>query len=260
MEQILQNFWNLSSGDACQMLSCSSQGLSVSEATARLQKYGPNTLKTDRHSSLFILFLSQFKSPITLLLIAAVLLSMGLGDFTDAVIILIIILISSFLGFWQEKGAARATEELLKMVQIRCRIIRDGLSKELPLETVVPGDVTVLSAGDIVPGDCLLLDSNELFIDEAAFTGETFPVEKNTGILPADTILAKRRNTLFMGSNVISGRAQALVIRTGKYTEFGKISDRLRIKPSETDFEKGIRRFGYRISISYSDLCWYSGC
>jgi Mg2+-importing ATPase len=172
---------------------------------------------------------------------------MGLGDFTDASIILIIIFISSFLGFWQEKGAAHATEELLKMVQIRCRIIRNGQPQELPMDQVVPGDVTVLSAGDMVPGDCLLLDSKELFIDEAAFTGETFPVEKNTGTLPAETPLSKRSNTLFMGSHVVSGKAHALIIRTGKLTEFGKISDRLRIRPTETDFERGIRRFGYML-------------
>ncbi len=138
-------------------------------------------------------------------------------------------------------------EELLKMVQIRCRIVREGVEKELPVETVVPGDIVVLSAGDVIPGDGLILDSRELFIDEAAFTGETFPVEKNAGILPADTPLSKRSNTLFMGSHVISGKARTLVIRTGKRTEFGKISDRLRLKPPETDFEKGIRHFGYML-------------
>jgi P-type Mg2+ transporter len=244
LERLLENFWSLSSGDACEKLSCSEQGLSNSEAAVRLQKYGRNTLKSNSHASLFMLFLGQFKSPITLLLIAAVLLSMGLGDFTDAVIILVIILFSSFLGFWQEKGAAHATEELLKMVQIKCNIVRDGLSQELPLEQVVPGDLAILSAGNVVPGDCLLLDSNELFIDEAAFTGETFPVEKNIGILPADTVLSKRTNTLFMGSHVISGKARALIIRTGKFTEFGKISERLRLRPPETDFERGIRHFG----------------
>jgi len=172
---------------------------------------------------------------------------MGLGDLTDAVIILIIILISSFLGFWQEKGAAYAVEELLKMVQIRCRLVRDGVENEWPMETVVPGDVVILSAGDVIPGDSLLLDSRELFIDEAAFTGETFPVEKNAGTVAADTPLSGRSNTLFMGSHVISGKARALVVRTGKHTEFGKISERLRQRSPETDFEKGIRHFGYML-------------
>ncbi len=240
-------FWDLDSQEALRLLSCSESGLSADRAADRLKTYGANTLKGASHSGVILLFLSQFKSPITLLLIAAALLSMGLGDLTDAVIILIIILISSFLGFWQEKGAAHAVEELLKMVQIRCRLVRGGVEKEWPMETVVPGDVVVLSAGDVIPGDSLLLDSRELFIDEAAFTGETFPVEKNVGIVPADTPLSGRSNTLFMGSHVISGKARALVVRTGKQTEFGKISDRLRLRSPETDFEKGIRRFGYML-------------
>jgi P-type Mg2+ transporter len=247
MEQSIDSFWNLSPAEAGKLLTCSINGLSNEEAEARLQQYGLNAMKTNTHLSLYMLFLSQFKSPITILLIAAVLLSMGLGDFTDAIIILIIILISSLLGFWQEKGAARAVEELSKMVQIRCRITRNSLSQELPIDLVVPGDITTLSAGDIVPGDCLLLESKELFVDEAAFTGETFPVEKITGILPAETVLSKRSNTLFMGSHVISGKGKAMIMRTGKSTEFGKISDRLRIRPPETDFEKGIRRFGYML-------------
>jgi Mg2+-importing ATPase len=243
----LDSFWSLDSKDVLQLLSCSDNGLSASTAEERLNTYGPNSLKGTSHSSAVLLFLSQFKSPITLLLIAAALLSIGLGDLTDALIILIIILISSFLGFWQEKGAAHAVEELLKMVQIRCRLVRDGVEKEWPMETVVPGDVVVLSAGDVIPGDSLLLDSRELFIDEAAFTGETFPVEKNAGIVAADTPLSGRSNTLLMGSHVISGKARALVVRTGKHTEFGKISDRLRLRSPETDFEKGIRRFGYML-------------
>jgi P-type Mg2+ transporter len=247
MDSSKNDYWNLTPVDAFRLLSCSDKGLSASEAGSRLQQYGPNSLKPNSRSSAFILFLSQFKSPITLLLIAAALLSISLGDITDTLIILVIILISGFLGFWQEKGAASAIVELLKMVQIRCLIIRDGLENEWPLEKVVPGDIIVLSAGDVIPGDSLILDSKELFIDEAAFTGESYPVEKNCGVLPQDTPLSKRSNSLFMGSHVISGKARALVILTGKSTEFGKISDRLRIRPSETDFEKGIRRFGYML-------------
>src|SRR5450432_3881571 len=132
----------------------------------RLQQYGANNMKAKKNSSLLILFLSQFKSPITILLIAAVLLSMGLGDFTDAFIIIVIILVSSFLGFWQEKGAANAVNELLQMVQIKCRILRENKQTELPVQNVVSGDIIYLSAGDVIPADSLLLDSNELFIDE----------------------------------------------------------------------------------------------
>ncbi len=242
-----ENFWSLTPEEALKALSCSEKGLSNEQASARLQQYGFNTFKARSRTGSLILFLLQFKSPITLLLIGAALLSMGLGDFSDAVIILIIILVSSFLGFWQERGAANAVAELLKMVQIQCRIVRDGKEGEMPVEDVVPGDIIILSAGDVIPADSLILESKELFIDEAAFTGETYPVEKNTGVVPADAPLAKRTNSLFMGSHVISGKAKVLVMKTGKATEFGRISDKLRSKAPETDFEKGIRHFGYML-------------
>jgi len=242
-----QSFWNLSTDDALKQLSCSANGLTDGEAVKRLNEYGPNTIKTSSNASALLLFLSQFKSPVTLLLIIAALLSAGLGDVPDTVIILTIVLISSFLGFWQEKGAADAVKELLKLVQLHCTVLRAQQKKELPVEAVVPGDIIFLNAGDLVPGDSLILDSQELFIDEAAFTGETYPVEKTCGVLSADTPLAKRTNALFMGSHVISGKASALVIKTGKNTEFGKISSQLQQRAPETDFEKGIRKFGYML-------------
>ena len=250
-----ENFWHLSTDEALKQLSCSKNGLTDKEAAARLKTYGPNTIKAASNASAILLFLSQFKSPITLLLIAAALLSAGLGDVPDTVIILTIVLISSFLGFWQEKGAADAVKELLKLVQLHCTVLRAGQKKELPVESIVPGDIVFLNAGDLIPGDSLLLESQELFIDEAAFTGETYPVEKICGVLPADTPLAKRSNALFMGSHVISGKASALIVMTGKDTEFGKISSQLQQKSPETDFEKGIRKFGYML-MEVTLLLW----
>lgn len=241
------SFWNLSAEQALQQLKATQSGLNGEEATKRTEEYGANTVKSNTQSSTILLFLSQFKSPVTMMLIVAALLSAGLGDVADTVIILTIVLISSFLGFWQEKGAANAVDELLKMVQLHCTILRDGKKQELPVEAVVPGDVIFLTAGDVIPGDSLLLASQELFIDEAAFTGETYPVEKNCGVLPLDTPLSKRSNALFMGAHVISGTASALVMKTGKLTEFGKISAGLQARAPETDFEKGIRKFGYML-------------
>jgi len=241
------DFWHLSKEEALAQLSTSQGGLDEQEAAKRKKEYGANTIKTGSQSSVILLFLSQFKSPVTILLIIAALLSAGLGDVADTVIILIIVLISSFLGFWQEKGAANAVSELLKMVQLHCAVLRNGQQKEIPVEEVVPGDVIVLSAGDIIPGDSLIMESQQLFVDEAAFTGETYPVEKNAGVLPAATPLAKRTNAIFMGSHVISGKATVLVMKTGLQTEFGKISEGLKAKVPETDFEKGIRKFGYML-------------
>jgi len=241
------SFWSWSQQEAFRRLSSENIGLKAADAANRLRRYGSNILERSAISSTFLLFLSQFKSPVTLMLVAAALLSAGLGDVPDTIIILVIVLISSFLGFWQERGAANAVAELLKMVQLHCTVLRDGQKKEVPMENAVPGDVISLSAGDIVPGDSLLLESQELFVDEAAFTGETYPVEKKSGILPAETVLARRSNALFMGTNVISGKATALVIKTGIHTEFGKISATLQLKAPETDFERGIRKFGYML-------------
>lgn len=238
-------FWNLTITEALSETSSALTGLDEDSATQRLKEYGLNRLKGHSGTSAYILFLLQFKSPITLLLIGAAGLSFALQDPTNAVIILAIVLISSVLGWWQEKGAANDVDQLMKMVQINCRVAREGKEKDIRVEDVVPGDIVLLAAGDVIPGDSLLLESKELFVDEAAFTGETYPVEKNSGVLPADTPLSKRSNTLFMGSHVISGKAKVLVMKTAGNTEFGKISERLRTKIPETDFERGVRRFGY---------------
>jgi Mg2+-importing ATPase len=246
-DQQLDHFWHLKSDDVINSLSCSENGLDSKAAAERLKTFGLNTLKAVSKTSGFFLFLSQFKSPITVLLIIAALLSAGLGDVPDTVIILTIVLISSLLSFLQERGAANAVNELMKMVQLRCTVLRDHQKKEIPIEEVVPGDIVWLSAGDIIPGDSLILDSQELFIDEAAFTGETYPVEKSIGTLAAEIPISKRTNSLFMGSHVISGKARALVVKTGMQTEFGKISESLRLRPPETDFEKGVRKFGYML-------------
>lgn len=240
-------FWSKQVDDVIASLQSTKIGLTDTAASNRLNLYGPNTLKKSSKVSGILLFLLQFKSPLTILLILAAVLSVFLGDNTDAVIIFIIIFLSSILGFWQEKGAANAVAHLLKMVQIRCSVIRNGASKEIPVEEVVPGDIVLLSAGDIVPGDGLLIESNELYADEAAFTGETFPVEKNAGVVSAEASLSQRSNTVFMGSHIISGTAKLVVVATGKQTEFGKISARLLTKIPETDFEKGIRHFGYML-------------
>lgn len=240
-------FWHFDSHAVIEKMSCSKEGLDSKTAQKRLAVFGSNTLKRSPKSSKVFLFLSQFKSPVTILLIIAALLSAGLGDVPDTIIILAIVLISSLLGFLQESGAANAVNDLLKMVQVHCTVYRDRQSKELPIEQIVPGDVISLTAGDIIPGDSLILESQELFIDEAAFTGETYPVEKSPGIVASSAPISKRSNSVFMGSHVISGKAKALVVKTGMNTEFGKISRALQFSPSETDFEKGIRRFGYML-------------
>ncbi len=238
-------FWSRSAEDAAAEFASSADGLTSEEAARRLARFGPNRAADRKRTTGLGLLLRQFSSPIIIILLAAALLSAFLRDPADAAIIMAIVLVSGLLSFWQERGAVDAVEKLLAVVAIRATVLRDGKQVEIPVDRIVPGDVVVLSAGGTVPADCLMLSSRELFADEASLTGETFPVEKEPGILPADTPLARRTNALFMGTHVVSGTAQALVVRTGKSTEFGKVSERLGEAPVETEFEHGIRRFGY---------------
>ena len=154
-------------------------------------------------------------------------------------------IISGVLGFWQERGANRSVETLLAKVRTTSRVLRGGVPRDIPAEETVCGDVLALSAGDTIPGDCRVIESNNLYMDEAALTGETFPAIKSAGALPPDTPLGQRSNTILMGTHVVSGSASAVVVRIGRETEYGKISGRLKFRPPETEFERGVRRFGY---------------
>lgn len=245
MEQNIQSFWSISATELLSKLQAKESGLTTNEATQRLASYGANRLKPQKSSNAFTLLISQFKSPIILILLAATGLSIFLHNLVDASIILTIVVISGLLGFWQEFSASNAVAKLLAIVQIKTAVLRNGKQLEIHIEDVVPGDIVILNAGDIVPGDCLILEEKDVFVDEAMLTGETFPVEKSVAVLPVETALAQRTNTLWMGTHIVSGNAKALVVFTAKETEFGKVSERLKLKPLETEFERGIRRFGY---------------
>ena len=245
MNQAPEAFWSLPSTEMLHRLESSSQGLASSEARRRLSQYGSNLLTPKKRSDTLTLLLSQFKSPIILILLFATGLSFFLHDHVNALIILAIVFGSGLLGFWQERGAANAVEKLLAIVQIKATALRDGTAKKIPLEEIVPGDVVLVSAGDIIPGDCLVLESKALYVDEATLTGETYPVEKLVGVTDADAPLSRRKGVLWMGTHVVSGSGTAVVVSTGKQTEFGKVSERLELRPEETEFERGVRRFGY---------------
>lgn len=237
--------WAADAADAFARLGSHSGGLSIAEARARRLKLGPNTVGHRRRSDPIALLGRQFASPIILILVIATVLSGVLGDLTDAVIILAIIGLSGLLGFWQERGATRAVEALLAVVRVKAEVMRSGTVVEVPIEDVVPGDVVLLNAGDVVPGDCLVLDSRTLLVDEAALTGETYPVEKRSGVVQASTPASGRTNALFLGTHVVSGTGTALVVATGRATEFGRVAARLAERPVLTGFERGMTAFGY---------------
>lgn len=226
-------------------LQSSSSGLAGEAAAERLVRTGPNSLGERKRSDTPTLLLRQVTSPLVLLLMAAAVLSFALHDPTDGVIILGIVGVSALLGFWQERGAAMVVEKLLTTVAAKATVLRDGRKTEIAADELVPGDVVLLSAGSSIPADCLLLAAQDLFVNEAALTGESFPVDKSPGMRPADAPLAQRDNVLFLGTHVISGSGRAVVVRTGKSTEFGAIAAQLRLRPAETEFERGVRRFGY---------------
>ena len=235
-------FWSVESDRLLNQLGTSPQGLTPPEAADRLAR--ASRLRPRRQSA-FSLLIEQFKSPIMILLFCSAVLSFTLiDDVTNGVIILLILLASGLLGFWQEWSAADAVAKLLGMIETKATVVREGQDVEVPLEGVVTGDVIRLRAGDLIPGDCRLLTSRDLYLNEATLTGESFPAEKSVAILPVDTPLGRRTNALYLGTNVISGMGTAVVAATGRETEFGKISERLEHRQPETGFERGLRQFG----------------
>ena len=245
MSESSSAFWSVPATGMLEHFGVTAEGLGTAEAQRRLVQYGANILKPETRSNAVSLLLGQFKSPIIVLLLFATGLSFFLHDPVNALIILAIVAASGLLGFWQEHSATRAVEKLLAMVQVRATVLRDATPRDIPVEEIVPGDVVILNAGDLVPGDCRIVESKDLFVDEATLTGETYPAEKSADVLAAGAPLAHRTNALWMGTHVVSGTATALVVVTGTQTEFGKVSERLKLRPDETEFERGIRRFGY---------------
>src|SRR5665647_525761 len=167
MEQKTQPFWSKNTKSCVSDLQSTTNGLTTNEVKKRLNSYGANSLKPQKRSGTFMLLIGQFKSPIILILLAATVLSLFLHNFVDASIILSIVIISGLLGFWQEHSASNAVAKLLALVQIKAAVLRDGKQVEIPVEGIVQGDIVILNAGDIVPADCLLIESKDLFIDEA---------------------------------------------------------------------------------------------
>ncbi len=244
----IELFWSMSLDKLYVCLDTTPTGLTATEARRRMRIYGPNLLKRSRRADTLTLLAAQFKSPLILILIVAVGLSFFFNESIDASIIIAIILLSSLLGFWQEKRAADAVKALLSIVKMDAIVLRNGAETSVPHEEVVPGDVCVLSAGAMIPADGVMVDCRDLFVDEAALTGESYPAEKETGIIAAETPLMRRTNSLFMGTHVISGSARLLITCTGAATEFGRVSAELSAAPPETDFEHGVRRFGYLLT------------
>lgn len=170
--------------------------------------------------------------------------SLSVGERMDVLMVLAVVLMSTALGFLQEYRASNAVAALLSLIQTKSTVLRNGTELEIPVTEVVPRDIVLLKAGDTVPGDGFLIKSKDLFVDESTLTGESYPTEKKTGSVAKNAKLNERTNAVFEGTHVVSGTARILIMATGKETELGRISERLRLRPPETEFERGLRRFG----------------
>jgi P-type Mg2+ transporter len=237
-------FWAMPFEDVERAVGGGRAGLTSDDAAARLREHGPNAIRPRRRRRGWRLLVQQFENPIIGILVLATVISIALGDATDGTIILAIIAASGVLGFWQENDAGRAVDALLERVQVHANVLRDGRETEVTLDTIVPGDLVVLRAGDVVPGDALVRESNGLMVDESALSGESFPAEKAPGTVDAESSLAQRTNAVFLGTHVVSGSGSVLVVATGRATQFGVVAAELAEADTTTGFERGLSRFG----------------
>jgi len=259
----IKSFHHLSIEEIFKKLESGSFGLSKKEAVSRLEKFGANKLPEEKKSSPLVIFLNQLKNPLIYILFAALFISFFTRHFVDAWIILVVILISSVVGFFQEYKADRALSQLKLLVKHKAKVLRDGKKIVIPQEEVVPGDIIFLSHGDKIPADARLLELQNFEVIEAALTGESVPSTKTIDIFPEDTPLADRENMIYLGTVVARGRAEAVVIATGNKTELGLIASLVKeVKEIKTPLQKQIVHFGKVIGfilLSVNVLIFGSG-
>lgn len=220
------------------------RGLDASTAEARLAEVGRNVLREEASESALFALIRQFRNPLSWLLLFAVVVSSVAGEWTDAGVVVAILLLGALLGFIQERRASRAVAALREHLELRCDVVRGGATVRVPCATLVPGDVVSLSAGVTIPADGVVISTKDLFVSESVLTGESHAVEKEPGTAPATSSLGARKNALYQGTSVQSGLGTMLVVRTGRGTEYGRIAERLALRPPETSFDEGLRRFG----------------
>ncbi len=241
--------WVMPLSEAFERLEATAEGLGAAQAEQRLSIHGPNRIDEQPRRRLLINFLLRFRNPLVLVLLGAALVSAFVQDVASFLIITAIVVLSITLDFVQEVRAGQAADVLRKRVALTTRVIRDGAASELPTAGIVPGDIVMLAAGDLVPADGRLIESRDLFVNEAALTGESLPAEKHArDSLEGDEVgTAAPVNAVFMGSSVVSGTALVLITATGQRTRFGEIAKSLRMPAPDTAFTLGIHDFGMLI-------------
>jgi len=235
--------------DVLARLGSSSSGLTLEQVEKHLEVYGHNEVAKKKKRAATVRFLLNFKNPLVIILLFAGVISGLTEELLNSTIIFVIVLMSVVLTFLQETRAERAADELKERVATTATVIREGVKKEIKLSEIVPGDIICLSAGDIVPADTRVIGNKDFFVDQSTLTGESFPVEKTASPVSPQCVatMGEWDDYLFMGTSVVSGSATAVVVKTGSATEYGKIVKRIVERRPETEFEKGLRRFGYMI-------------
>jgi Mg2+-importing ATPase len=241
-------YWAIDADTLLRALRSSRGGLAASDAEQRLRDQGPNRIRDFAQLTRIRVLLNQLGNPLLLVLVFAAIASAFTGEWIDASIVLVIVVSTVAIGYAREHGAQSAAAALAARVRTRARVLRDGRIETIPTTDVVSGDVVLLSAGSIVPADGVLLEATDFFASEAALTGESFPVEKRPGAVAPSTSVRERLNCVFLGTNVRSGAARFLVVATGPQTQFGAIAHRLTLRPPETEFDRGLRHFGYLLT------------
>lgn len=230
------------------LLATNEKGLDSIDASERLSRFGENILVEEKKTWALLEFFTQFKDPLILILLFASIVSYVQGEVINGSIVMIIILVSTCLNFFQERQASHAAEKLKAKLANTATILRDGKPMEIAFKDVVPGDILTLQAGDLIPADARILDSKDFFVNESALTGESLPAEKFCEPLHMDEpALSDLGNIVFSGTNVVTGSAHAVVVKTGKETEFGKIAKSLAERPIPSEFSQGIHQFSFLI-------------
>ncbi len=237
-------------------LKASEQGLNAGEAAARLEQYGPNALAEKAKKPAWLIFLNQFRDFMILVLIAAAVISGIVGDLADTIIILVIVILNAIVGFVQEYRAEKAMEALKEMAAVHARVLRDGGAVQLSAADLVPGDVVVMEAGDIVAADMRLFEIHALRIEESSLTGESVPVDKTVAaISDEEAPLGDRTNMAYKGTLVINGRGSGVVVATGMETEIGRIAGMLQEAKAQTPLQKRMNVFGKKLSYIILLIC-----
>ena len=244
----LEAYWARDAASVADALGTGLSGLSAEEAARRLTIFGPGDLRASQRLTRLHVLANQLRSPLLLLLVFAAVASAVTSEWTDAGIVLVIVVATVALGYSREYRAESAAGALRARLQTKATVVRDGRSTAVPRGEIVPGDVVLLAAGSLVPGDAVVVEATDFYVSESALTGESYPVEKRPGRAEPQAALNARSNCVFLGSNVRSGTARCLVVRTGDATEIGAIATGLEQERPETDFDRGIRQFGYLVT------------